>query len=111
MIDIALIREKPDWVKQQIARLQDEPAVARIDAIVALDQTRRTLLTEAETLQSVRNKLNKAMGSFRGNKKLPPSAQVAAAQQAVNAIDAKDYDKALDILSNPPVDGQGSEDS
>src|SRR5258708_15705736 len=38
MIDINVIREKPEWVKEQIRKLQDESAVARIDTIVALDQ-------------------------------------------------------------------------
>ena len=48
MIEITLIREKPDWVKTQIAKLQDEPAVARIDKIVELDARRRSLLVEKE---------------------------------------------------------------
>ncbi|MEP7285432.1 MAG: serine--tRNA ligase [Chloroflexota bacterium] len=111
MIDIALIREKPDWVKAQIVTLQDESAVARIDAIVTLDQTRRTLLTEAETLQAERNKLNKAMGRFRGNKQLSSGAQGYAAQAVIAAIAAKDYPRALDLLTNPPTTDQADGDS
>jgi len=111
MLDIALIREKPDWVKAQIAKLQDEPAVARIDSIVALDQKRRALLTETETLQAERNKLNKAMGRFRGNQQLAPAAQTQAALQVVAAIEGKDYARALDLLTNPPADGQSSADN
>jgi len=68
MIDIALIREKPDWVKEQIAKLNDEAARNRIDAILTLDQERRTLITEAERIQATRNKLNKSMGMLRSNK-------------------------------------------
>ena len=48
MIDITLIREKPEWVKEQIAKLNDPGALARVDAIVALDRKRRELLTESE---------------------------------------------------------------
>src|SRR5579871_1240148 len=103
MIDMNLIREKPDFVKAQIAKLQDESAVARIDAILRLDQSRRTLLSETETLQAERNKLNKVMGRFRGNKQLTPGAQTSAAEQAVQAIEAKDYVRALDLLTNPPA--------
>ncbi len=111
MIDIALIREKPEWVKDQIRKLFDEPAVPRIDAIVALDQRRRALLVESETLQADRNKLNKAMGRFRGNKQLPPALQAATATLVVRAIDAAEYGRALDLLTTPPpdarVDGAG----
>src|SRR5260221_12112391 len=102
MIDIALIREKPEWVKAQIAKLQDEPAIARIDAIVTLDQKRRALLTESETLQSWRNKLNAAMGPFRGDKNTNAATKKQAAQAAPNPIRAKDYHRALEILTNPP---------
>jgi seryl-tRNA synthetase len=110
MLDMALIREKPDWVKEQIAKLQDETAVARIDTIVALDKRRRALLAETETLQAERNRLNKAMGRFRGNKQLAPAAQVHAAQQAVAAISAREFERALDLLANPPADGKADGD-
>ena len=46
MIDINLIREKPEWVKAQIARLNDR---APIDEIVAADARRREIIAEVET--------------------------------------------------------------
>lgn len=107
MIDRTLIREKPDWVKEQIRKLQDESAVARIDTIVDLDQKRRTLLSESERLQAERNKLNKAMGRFRGNKQLAAPQQAQVAAQAVQAINAGNYDRALELLTNPAADGAG----
>ncbi len=67
MLDIALIREKPDWVKEQIRKLNDDAAIARIDTILELDAKRREIRTEIERAQSSRNKLNKAMGKLRGN--------------------------------------------
>jgi seryl-tRNA synthetase len=63
VINIALIREKPDWVKAEIAKLQLE---APIDEIVSLDERRRTLLTEAEALKAERNQVSKTMGPLRG---------------------------------------------
>src|SRR5579859_4312662 len=110
MIDINLIREKPGWVKEQIAKLQDEPAVKRIDTIVALDQRRRALLNESESLQSWRNRLNKSMGRFRSNKQLSPDAQAGVAEQIVKAIAARDYERALDLLTNSPTDLHGTSD-
>ncbi len=65
MLDITLIREKPDWVKEQLRHLNDDDAVARVDAILDLDQRRRALLTEVEAIKAGRNKLNKQMGQFR----------------------------------------------
>jgi seryl-tRNA synthetase len=99
VIDIALIREKPEWVKQQLINLQDEPAVARIDQMLALDIRRRALMHEAETLQAERNKLNKAMGPFRGSKTLSNAAKARAAADAVRAIQAADFAHALELLS------------
>lgn len=107
MIDIALIREKPEWVKEQLGKRNDASAVGRIDKILELDAKRRTVLVEAENLQAERNKLNKAMGRFRGNKQLTEAAKAAAAGTAVNAIRTKDYTRALDVLTNPPTDGSG----
>ena len=34
MLDIALIREKPEWVKAQIGKLNDPAALERIDQIL-----------------------------------------------------------------------------
>jgi len=110
MIEISLIREKPDWVKQQLRNLQDEPAVARIDVILTLDQKRRAALAEGERLQAERNKLNKSMGKFRGNKQLSPAALAGAAAQTVAAIQAGDYARALDLMNNPPADAQTDQD-
>jgi seryl-tRNA synthetase len=62
MIDIKLIRERPDWVKAEIAKLYIE---APIDPIVALDRQRRETLTQVEELKAERNRVSKAMGPLR----------------------------------------------
>jgi seryl-tRNA synthetase len=109
MIDIALIREKPEWVKEQLAKRHDDTAITRVDTILALDKRRRELILESETLQAERNKLNKQMGRFRGNKQLSPAAMNGAAGRIVAAIEAKDYAAALDLMTNPPLDAQGQD--
>ncbi|MDX2138888.1 MAG: serine--tRNA ligase [Chloroflexota bacterium] len=100
MIDINLIREKPDWVKDQIRKLNDPAAMTRIDAIFDLDKQRRALLSESETLQAARNKLNKQFGMLRGNKKLDDAAKAGLAAAAVVAINHGDFDHAADILAS-----------
>jgi seryl-tRNA synthetase len=75
MIDIRLIREKPDWVKAEIAKLHLE---APIDEIVDLDQRRRQALSQADELKAERNRVSKSMGPLRGRiKKAPPEDKAA----------------------------------
>lgn len=94
MLDIALIREKPEWVKEQIAKLNDPAAVERIDRVVALDVQRRELVTEGEKVQAARNRLNKNIGRLRGDKKMDEVTRAAFAAEATEAIAAGDYDRA-----------------
>lgn len=98
MIDINLIREKPEWVKAQIAKLNDAAASARIDAILDLDKQRRTLLTESEQIQAARNKLNKAMGKLRGDKSMDAALRGTIALRVTEAIDNGDYNAAVQLM-------------
>lgn len=104
MLDIALIREKPDWVKEQMKKLYDDGGSARIDAILRLDEQRRALLTEAERIQADRNRLNKHIGRLRGNKKLDDAARASLAEQATKAISAGDYDAAINAMTGTTED-------
>lgn len=98
MLAIELIREKPEWVKEQIQKLGDESAIERIDKIVALDIKRREQRTETETTQGKRNSLNKLNGRLRGNKNLNDGQKATIAISAATAIKEGDYDKAISIL-------------
>ncbi len=66
MIDINLIREKPEWVKAQIARLNDR---APIDEILAADTRRREIIAEVEELRRQRNDSSKQIGLWMGSLK------------------------------------------
>lgn len=66
MIDINLIREKPEWVKAQIARLNDS---APIDDILAADARRREIIAEVEELRRQRNDSSKQIGLWMGSLK------------------------------------------
>ena len=103
MIDINLIREQPDWVKAQIDKLNDPGALARIDNILELDKRRRAMLTESETIQAARNKLNKSIGRLRGDKKLDNATRGALAARASALLLARDYDGAAALLGGAGV--------
>ena len=98
MLDITLLREKPEWVKEQIAKLNDLAAIARIDTILELDKQRRALLSESETIQAGRNKLNKNIGRLRGDKQSDAAIRAARAHETIRLIDAGDYDNAALVL-------------
>ena len=66
MIDINIIRKKPDWVKAQIAKRNDS---APIDAILELDGRRREILKEVEELRRQRNASSKQIGRLMGQLK------------------------------------------
>jgi len=63
MLDIALIREQPEFVKTALLNLTDDPS--KVDAIVALDARRRELLTEVEALRAERNRVSKEIGKLK----------------------------------------------
>jgi seryl-tRNA synthetase len=69
MLDIKLIREQPDLVRQKLATrgAGDEN---RIDELLKLDEQRRKLLAEVEGLKAQRNRVSKEIGALMGQKKL-----------------------------------------
>ncbi|MCG8352588.1 MAG: serine--tRNA ligase [Chloroflexales bacterium] len=63
MLDIKLIREQPDFVKQQLARAEADPS--SIDAVLSFDERRRALLREVETLKAERNAVSKEISKMK----------------------------------------------
>jgi seryl-tRNA synthetase len=63
MLDIKLIREQPDVVKAQYARLFEPTEI--VDEVLALDEQRRTLLVEVEGLRNTRNQESRAIGQTK----------------------------------------------
>jgi seryl-tRNA synthetase len=62
MLDIRLIREKPDFVKQRLATRGGDDHT-KIDTLLECDATRRKAETELQQLQSERNRLSKEIGA------------------------------------------------
>jgi len=70
MLDIKLIRERTDFVRQRLAArgAGDE---AHVEQVLRLDERRRKLLAEVEALKAQRNRASKEIGALMGQKKLP----------------------------------------
>jgi seryl-tRNA synthetase len=69
MLDIKMIREKPDFVRERLAT-RGGGDDSRIGELLALDESRRALLAEVEQLKALRNKVSKEIGALMGQKKL-----------------------------------------
>jgi seryl-tRNA synthetase len=63
MLDLNLIREQPDLVRQALKNRQMDPSP--VDEILQLDEKRRALLVEVEKLKAERNAVSKEIGKMK----------------------------------------------
>src|SRR4030095_8677044 len=63
MLDLNLIREKPDLVRTSLKNRQMD--ASPVDDILNLDEKRRTLLTQVEALKAERNVVSKEIGKLK----------------------------------------------
>ncbi|HEY4270622.1 MAG TPA: serine--tRNA ligase [Candidatus Udaeobacter sp.] len=109
MLDIRLIREKPDFVRERLATRGggDE---AKIDPVLRIDVERRKSETELQRLQSERNRLSKEIGARRSRKE--PSEeleaevrnigeQIGALTQRANAFEVEQRNLLLELANLP----------
>lgn len=70
MIDIAILRENPTLVKENMKKKFQDDKTGLVDEAYKLDKDYREVLTKASELRSKRNKLSKEIGQFmrEGNK-------------------------------------------
>ena len=60
MLDIRIIRERPDYVKAELAKVGVE--AAEIDGVLAADARRRELITAVEKLRAERAEASRTIG-------------------------------------------------
>ncbi len=109
MIDINLIREKPDMVRAAMADLN---ADAPIDQILALDARRRELLTQVEALRAERNAVSKEIGRIqdaaarqaRIEEMRAVGDRIQALEAGLKAVEAELYEAML-LVPNLPGPG------
>ena len=63
MLDLNLIREQPDLVRQVMRARQMDPAP--VDRLLELDEQRRALIQEVEKLKAERNSVSKEIGRMK----------------------------------------------
>ena len=64
MIDIKLLRENPDLVKENIKKKFQDDKLKLVDEVLDLDEKLRSFKTEGDNLRSKRNKTSKEIGAL-----------------------------------------------
>ena len=78
MLDIKLIRENPELVRENIRKKFQEEKLPLVDRALALDAENRAAINEANELRAQRNSLSKQIGVLMGQAKKDPSKREEA---------------------------------
>ena len=78
MIDIKLIRENPELVKENIRKKFQDEKLVLVDEVKALDEEYRSLRTKADDLRAQRNTASKQIGALMGQGKKQEAEEVKA---------------------------------
>ena len=90
MIDIKLIRENPDLVKENIKKKFQDEKLALVDEVAELDDQVRKAKQEGDSLRSKRNAISKEIGGLMGRmKKAESTGDTAEAEKLKAEVDAK----------------------
>ena len=76
MIDIKLIRENPELVKENIKKKFQDEKLVLVDEVKQLDEEYRQLRTKADDLRNQRNNLSKQIGVLMGQGKKDEAEKV-----------------------------------
>jgi len=68
VLDIKVIRERPDFVRERLA-LRGAGDENHVDALLKFDEARREALAQVEALKATRNRVSKEIGALMGQKK------------------------------------------
>lgn len=94
MLDIRLIRENPDLVKERLTA-RDGDYASVVDEVLSIDTARRTAETERQKLQGDRNRISKEIGMAKknGQDTGPIEAEVRGINERIEQI-GRDADEA-----------------
>lgn len=107
MLDIRLLREQPDLVKATLAKAGVESSA--VDAVLAFDEKRRSVLAEVERLKALRNTVSKEISTLKDaevrNTKIAEMRvvgdQISALDKQVAELEAAQQAAILDLRNLP----------
>ena len=83
MIDIKLIRENPDLVKENIKKKFQDQKLVLVDEVIDLDKKNRAAITEVESLRAKRTSLSKQIGALMGQGKKDEAEAIKKESQQI----------------------------
>ncbi len=109
MLDIRIIREKPEWVKE---RLKTRGKNYPIDEILFLDKKRRELIQKVENLRHIRREKSEKIGKLKREKREEEAKNIAeevkSLGEELKTLEAElkkvedDFKKKLSLIPNIP---------
>ena len=106
MIDIQLIRNRPDEVREAMRRRNED---APLDRIVELDADRRTAIVEADELRARRNEVSRQIGQTRErpqeliDEMRQVSARIRSLEETIRSLESE-INALLLSIPNMPLD-------
>lgn len=99
MIDIKLIRENPDFVKENIKKKFQDSKLPLVDEVYKLDQEYRKMSQKSDALRMERNTLSDQIGNLMKNKEIEKAEDIKLKVRDIN--EQLENDKSnLESLSN-----------
>ena len=109
MIDIKILREQPDAVRENIRKKFQEDKLPLVDRALELDARNRAVKSEVEALRAERNKGSKSIGMLMGQGKREEAEalkqQIASLGGRIDALTAEEKqveEELLDIMMRIP---------
>ncbi|USS88436.1 serine--tRNA ligase [Fructilactobacillus hinvesii] len=108
MLDIKLIRQRPDWIKEKMATRGVSPET--IDHLLELDQQRRDLIVHTEQLKAERNEVSDQISQLKRNQQdaeepikrmRAVGAEIKQLDQDLEKVAAKQHDVAAHLPNIP----------
>lgn len=93
MIDIKLIRENPEMVKENIKKKFQDKKLVLVDEIVELDTKIRELKKDTEDMRAMRNSSSKEIGLLMRNKEIEAANKLKAEMKEIGDKIVKDEEK------------------
>jgi seryl-tRNA synthetase len=90
MLDIDLIRKRPDYVKERLSA-RDRDLANLVDRVLELDRRRREIITKVEALRAERNKRSREIGNLRrrGEDTSPLEEEVRRIKGQIETLEAE----------------------
>ena len=98
MIDIKLIRENPELVKENIKKKFQDEKLPLVDEVIALDAESRKAKQEADDLRANRNKISKEIGTLmaQGKRDEAEAKKAEVAASAKRLVELEEQEKELE---------------